>query len=80
LRFVIGYDDVEMSAGDFVRVPPGTRHGFRNESDDRAELLVMFTPGGMEELFFRHRTDVKGFDEAAYALEAKQIHATVYEG
>jgi quercetin dioxygenase-like cupin family protein len=46
-----------LGTGDFVRVPQNTRHGFANRSSGETRLLVHFLPGGMEELFLKHRTD-----------------------
>jgi quercetin dioxygenase-like cupin family protein len=57
LRFLLGEELIEMGPGDFVRVPPGVRHGYANLSGAPVQLLVSFTPGGFEELFVRHRTD-----------------------
>jgi len=57
LSFLLGEEVIELGPGDFVRVPPGTRHGFANRSGAPVELLVSFHPGGFEELFVRHRTD-----------------------
>ncbi|CAL9410006.1 hypothetical protein SUDANB176_02213 [Streptomyces sp. enrichment culture] len=37
--------------GDFVLVPRGTVHRFRNVGVDAARLLLMFTPGGMDGFF-----------------------------
>ena len=44
-------------SGDFIFVPRGNRHRFRNTGLHTAKLLVMFSPGGPEELF------AKGGDE-----------------
>lgn len=79
LEFVLGYEVVPMSAGDFVRVPAKTRHGYRNKTSKIVEMLVGFTPGGMEELFFKYRTDTQAFDAESYAQEAREIHGTEYE-
>jgi quercetin dioxygenase-like cupin family protein len=57
LRFLLGDDVFDLGPGDFVRAPPGVRHGFANLSSDEAELLVSFHPGGFEELFVIHRSD-----------------------
>ena len=62
--------------GDFVRVPPKTRHGYRNVSGREATMLVSLLPGGMEELFYEHR-DLDNMDR--YWQEAKEIHGTEYE-
>ena len=38
--------------GDFVYVPEGGLHGFRNESGEPASLLILFTPGAPREAYF----------------------------
>lgn len=57
LRFLLGEEVFELGPGDFVRAPPGVRHGFANVSGEAVELLVSFHPGGFETLFVKHRTD-----------------------
>lgn len=57
IRFLLGQDVFDLGAGDFVRVPPGTRHGLANAGDEPARLLVSFVPGGFEDLFVTHRSD-----------------------
>jgi len=46
-----GKDWVPCSAGDFVHVPAGGLHGFRN-SDGPAEMLLHFAPGAPREAYF----------------------------
>ena len=57
LSFLLGEDVLDLGPGDFVRAPPGLRHGFANLSGEPVELLVSFHPGGFESLFVTHRTD-----------------------
>lgn len=57
LRFLLGDEVFELGPGDFIRAPPGVRHGFANVSGEAVELLVSFHPGGFETLFIKHRTD-----------------------
>jgi quercetin dioxygenase-like cupin family protein len=45
-------DTLRVGAGDFVFIPRGTLHRFRNVGADAARLLFMFTPAGFERLFF----------------------------
>ena len=33
-------------------MPPGGIHAFRNESGERAEMLLLFTPGAPREAYF----------------------------
>ena len=42
----------EATAGDFLFVPPGGVHGFRNESGVPASMLLLFTPGAPREGYF----------------------------
>ncbi|WP_407688613.1 cupin domain-containing protein [Mycobacterium sp. HUMS_1102779] len=39
-------------AGDFLYVPPGGVHGFRNEADAPASILMLFAPGAPREAYF----------------------------
>ena len=43
---------VATGAGDFVHVPPGGIHGFRNDSGEPASMLLLFTPGAPREEYF----------------------------
>jgi quercetin dioxygenase-like cupin family protein len=38
--------------GDFLYVPPGGIHGFRNEADEPASILMLFAPGAPREAYF----------------------------
>ena len=40
------------TAGDFLFVPAGGVHGFRNESGEPASMLILFTPGAPREAYF----------------------------
>jgi mannose-6-phosphate isomerase-like protein (cupin superfamily) len=42
----------EAGPGDFLHVPPGGVHGFRNESGEPASMLILFTPGAPREAYF----------------------------
>ena len=79
LEFVLGHESVTIGPGDFVRVPAGTRHAFRNNSEAPVEMLVGLIPGGMEELFYKYRTDDHEFDLTGFVQEARQFHGTDYE-
>ncbi|GLW11898.1 cupin [Microtetraspora sp. NBRC 13810] len=43
---------VDTGPGDFVHVPEGGVHGFRNESGEAATMLLHFSPGGPREGYF----------------------------
>lgn len=45
-------DDVFVARpGDFVNVPKGTLHNFRNDSDQPIRMILTFTPAGIEKFF-----------------------------
>ena len=80
VEFTLGTDTFVMRTGDFVRVPPRTRHGFRNKSGRPVPMIVTLSPGGMAELFYAYRSDSgSGKGMAAYIQEARDVHGTVYE-
>jgi mannose-6-phosphate isomerase-like protein (cupin superfamily) len=43
---------VEGSPGDYLYVPEGGVHGFRNESGEPASMLILFAPGAPREDYF----------------------------
>ncbi|MBM4408706.1 MAG: cupin domain-containing protein [Chloroflexi bacterium] len=52
VRIYDGRDWVDTAAGDFVHVPEGGLHGFRNESGAPASMLIHFAPGAPREAYF----------------------------
>src|SRR5215813_4430307 len=44
---------VHATVGDFVHVPRGTVHAFRNAGQLPARMLVTYSPAGIEKLFER---------------------------
>ena len=47
-----GRDWNDSHPGDFVYVPEGGLHGFRNESGQPASMLILFAPGAPREAYF----------------------------
>jgi len=47
-----GRDWKPFTSGDFVHVPPGGVHGFKNNSGEVASMLLLFTPGAPREEYF----------------------------
>ena len=43
---------LDAHPGDFMYVPEGGLHGFRNESGQPASLLILFAPGAPREAYF----------------------------
>ena len=48
----------EAVAGDFLYVPEGGVHGFRNASAEPASMLILFAPGAPREAYFEGLADV----------------------
>jgi quercetin dioxygenase-like cupin family protein len=49
------YNGVDWGAGapgDFLYVPEGGIHGFRNDTDEHATMLLLFAPGAAREGYF----------------------------
>ncbi|MCR4301437.1 MAG: cupin domain-containing protein [Sulfuricaulis sp.] len=51
LEMSLGDSTVQAKAGDFVFIPRGTAHHFKNVGKDTAVQLVTFVPAGMENYF-----------------------------
>jgi mannose-6-phosphate isomerase-like protein (cupin superfamily) len=47
-----GRDWIDGTPGDFLYVPPGGVHGFRNEAGEPASALMLFAPGAPREAYF----------------------------
>lgn len=47
-----GAEWVDGRPNDFLYVPPGGIHGFRNEADEPASILMLFAPGAPREYYF----------------------------
>jgi mannose-6-phosphate isomerase-like protein (cupin superfamily) len=52
VRIFNGEDWIDTHPGDFVYVPEGGIHGFRNESGAPASMLIHFAPGAPREDYF----------------------------
>jgi len=49
----------EVGPGTFLNLPPGVWHGFRNETDAEARMLIMVSPAGLDSMFYRIGRPVK---------------------
>ena len=52
VRIYDGREWLDATPGDFVHVPIGGIHGFRNDSDAPATMLIHFAPGAPREGYF----------------------------
>jgi mannose-6-phosphate isomerase-like protein (cupin superfamily) len=79
LEFLIGDEVRTLGPGDFVRAPPGVRHGYRNVSGEEVEMLVSFVPAGLEMLFVKYRTDAPGAQEGdGFVADATRLFASEF--
>lgn len=51
LAVQVGDKSLRVSAGDFVQLPRGVAHSFKNTGGETARLLVVLTPAGLENYF-----------------------------
>jgi quercetin dioxygenase-like cupin family protein len=51
VEFTLGENTVVAGPGDFVNVPRGTVHCFRNTGAETARIILTFTPAGIERWF-----------------------------
>jgi quercetin dioxygenase-like cupin family protein len=72
---------IAAAPGDFLHVPEGGLHGFRNESGAPASLLILFTPGAPREDYFETLDDpervaaMTGDDWSAFFLRHDTFYA-----
>jgi mannose-6-phosphate isomerase-like protein (cupin superfamily) len=52
VRLFDGNGWIDATPGDFLFVPEGGIHGFRNESGEPASMLLLFAPGAPREDYF----------------------------
>jgi quercetin dioxygenase-like cupin family protein len=67
IKIYNGDEWIDTKPGDFVHVPAGGIHGFRNESGEPASMLLHFSPGGPREAYF------EGIPELGQMSEQEQI-------
>jgi mannose-6-phosphate isomerase-like protein (cupin superfamily) len=63
VRIFDGTRWIDASPGDFVHVPEGGVHAFRNESGEPASMLLHFAPGAPREGYFEGLVDLAGRSE-----------------
>lgn len=66
VRLFNGDTWIEAEQGDFLHVPQGGLHAFRNDSDAPADMLLLFTPGAPREEYF------EGVSKLAHATDEER--------
>jgi mannose-6-phosphate isomerase-like protein (cupin superfamily) len=72
VRIYDGTRWIDCAPGDFVHVPEGGVHAFRNESGEPATMLLHFAPGAPREGYFEGLVELAGKsdeEKAAFFLE-----------
>jgi mannose-6-phosphate isomerase-like protein (cupin superfamily) len=67
---------LDAQPGDFVYVPEGGVHGFRNTSGADASLLILFAPGAPREAYFRGLVEIA---EGRWAPTHEELQAFLEE-
>ena len=52
ITFRMGDERIVATPGMFANMPVGQPHGFKNESDRPAKMLISVAPAGLEKMFF----------------------------
>lgn len=63
IRIYDGTEWVDTGPGDWIHVPEGGIHGFRNESGAPASMLLHFAPGAPREGYFEGLPDLGSMSE-----------------
>ena len=59
-RLLLGDEEIDAGPGAVVFIPRGTVHGFVNTGREPARMLVLVTPGGIQEAFLNDVGDDSG--------------------
>ncbi len=62
-------------AGDFLYVPEGGIHAFRNDGDADASMLILFAPGPPRERYFLELAEIAAAGRVPSAEEWTEIYA-----
>lgn len=63
VRLFDGRRWVDATENDFLYVPEGGVHAFRNESGEPASMLLMFAPGAPREAYFQGLAELAGLSD-----------------
>jgi mannose-6-phosphate isomerase-like protein (cupin superfamily) len=66
---------VNAAVGDFLHVPDGGVHGFRNDADEAASMLILFAPGAPRELYFEELASISASGRQLSDEEWTQLYA-----
>lgn len=78
LALNVGANTVNAMPGDFVHIPRGTVHSFKNIGEDTAKMLMVATPAGLENFFaeaFLPAADVADIPQISEAFISRAMKA-----
>jgi quercetin dioxygenase-like cupin family protein len=58
-KLLAGSRWVTATAGDFLHVAEGGAHGFKNDSDEVVQMLILFAPGIAREPYFEALAEIR---------------------
>ena len=62
-------------AGDYLYVPEGGIHGFRNDADAPAAMLILFAPGAPRERYFEELVEIGASGRTLTREEWAEVYA-----
>jgi mannose-6-phosphate isomerase-like protein (cupin superfamily) len=74
IRLHDGRSWIDGRPGDFLYVPEGGLHGFRNESGEPASMLILFAPGAPREAYFEGLVELGTMDVTPSAEEMAEFY------
>ena len=75
-RILLGEEWITAGVGDFVNVPRGAVHCFRNQGRDAMRMIVTFTPAGIEKFF--EETLQRAYDPTLDPPESPEVVGARY--
>lgn len=75
VRLYDGAQWADATAGDFLFVPKGGVHAFRNESGEPASMLLLFTPGAPRETYFEALAEIASSGRRLGDAERTELYA-----
>lgn len=75
VRLYNGEEWMDAAAGDFLYVPEAGVHGFRNDTDHAASMLILFAPGPPRERYFEDLAEISAAGRGLSDEEWTELYA-----
>jgi quercetin dioxygenase-like cupin family protein len=75
VRLYDGRRWTDGAPGDFLHVPEGGVHGFRNDADEPASMLILFAPGAPRERYFEELSEIYASDRQLTEAQWTELYA-----